>query len=180
MLSEVAQRYAQALFELGEEEQSKKKYYLELKEISDVITSNKELCEVLKAPFIYKKDKKAILEEIFDDKIDKMLMNFLKILIDKYRIKCLPIIVDEYLNLINEAENKSDGVVITAIELDKTQLRELEANLSKKYKKTIKLKTKVDKSILGGVLVRIGNEEIDSTLVTRLANMKEILTQVIS
>ena len=60
------------------------------------------------------------------------------------------------------------------------QIKKLEEKLSQKYNKNVTLENKVDKSILGGVLVRLGNEEIDGTVKTRLSKVKEQLSQVIS
>ena len=64
--------------------------------------------------------------------------------------------------------------------MKKEEIKELEEKLSEKYNKNVTLENKVDKSILGGVLVRLGNEEIDGTVKTRLDKMKEQLSQVIS
>ena len=63
---------------------------------------------------------------------------------------------------------------------DEEEVKELQTKLSAKYNKTVVLENEVDKSVLGGVLVRLGNEEIDGTVKTRLAKMKEQLSQVIS
>ena len=60
------------------------------------------------------------------------------------------------------------------------EIKELEAKLSSRYNKNVTLENKVDESVLGGVLVRLWNEEIDGTVKTRLAKMKEQLSQLIS
>ena len=59
------------------------------------------------------------------------------------------------------------------------KIKELETELSKKYNKNVTLENKVDKSVLGGVLVRLGNTEIDGTIKTRLDGLKNQLSQVI-
>ena len=73
-----------------------------------------------------------------------------------------------------------EGVVITAVPMEGSELNALQAKLSTKYNKTVILKNEIDKSVLGGVLVRLGNEEIDGTVKYRLDKMKEQLSQVIS
>ena len=62
----------------------------------------------------------------------------------------------------------------------KEEIKKLEENLSSKYNANIILENIVDKTILGGVLVRLGNKEIDGTIKTRLENLKQELSQVIS
>ena len=64
--------------------------------------------------------------------------------------------------------------------MEGSELNALQAKLSTKYNKTVILKNEIDKSVLGGVLVRLGNEEIDGTVKYRLDKMKEQLSQVIS
>ena len=64
--------------------------------------------------------------------------------------------------------------------MDNEKIKELETELSKKYNKNVTLENKVDKNVLGGVLVRLGNTQIDGSVKTRLNNIKDQLTQVIS
>ena len=72
-----------------------------------------------------------------------------------------------------------EGTVISAVPMEEKQIKELEEKLSKKYNKNVTLENKVDKSVLGGVLVRLGNTEIDGTIKTRLNGLKNQLSQVI-
>ncbi|MDU4935056.1 MAG: ATP synthase F1 subunit delta, partial [Peptostreptococcaceae bacterium] len=115
-----------------------------------------------------------------EDKININIKNFLKILIEQDRISFISDISDSYKELLNEKNNILEGFVISAIPMKKEEIKELEEKLSEKYNKNVTLENKVDKSILGGVLVRLGNEEIDGTVKTRLDKMKEQLSQVIS
>jgi F-type H+-transporting ATPase subunit delta len=82
--------------------------------------------------------------------------------------------------LLNEKNNILEGIVITAVPMKEEEVKELQTKLSAKYNKTVVLENEVDKSVLGGVLVRLGNEEIDGTVKNRLDKMKEQLSQVIS
>ena len=82
--------------------------------------------------------------------------------------------------LLNNKNNIIEGTVISAVALTAKKVKELEETLSKKYNKNITLENKVDKSILGGVLVRLGNIQIDGSVKTRLDNIKDQLSQVIS
>ena len=64
--------------------------------------------------------------------------------------------------------------------MSKEEIKKLEENLSSKYNANIILENIVDETVLGGVLVRLGNKEIDGTIKTRLENLKQELSQVIS
>lgn len=180
MINQVATRYAQALFELAEEENTVSETYKSLKEVKDFITENKSIYDVFRSPFIPKDEKRNLACELFENKIEKYIKNFILILIDKDRITQIKSIFQAYEQMMNDKLNIQKGTVYTAIELDEKQIEELEKKLSAKYNKNVKLENKIDKDILGGVLVRIGNEEIDATVKTRLDELGSILSQVIS
>lgn len=180
MMNVIANRYAEALFQIGEEEELTDMLYQELSEIVNLIKVNQDLFSILKSPVISKKEKISLIDNIFEDKININIKNFLKILIEQDRISFISDISDSYKELLNEKNNILEGFVISAIPMKKEEIKELEEKLSEKYNKNVTLENKVDKSILGGVLVRLGNEEIDGTVKTRLDKMKEQLSQVIS
>ena len=180
MISQVANRYAQALFELADENNKASEIYSEIVDLNSVISSNKNLYDVLRSPFITRKDKKNVAIDIFDGKVSKDTKNFLLVLIEKDRTTQLSSIVQAYKQMLNDKLNIAEGKVYTAVPLSPEQISELEKKLSAKYNKKIELVNKIDKDILGGVLVRIGNEEIDGTVKSRLSDLSEMLSQVIS
>nr|WP_295599079.1 F0F1 ATP synthase subunit delta [uncultured Terrisporobacter sp.] len=180
MIDVIANRYAEALFQLSEEENITKEIYNELHDVVEVIKNNKELDNVLKSPLVAKNEKTQLIEALFNNKINNNLKNFLKILVEKGRISSLKSIELTFKELLNDKHNIIEGTVISAIALTEKQVKELEEKLSKKYNKNVTLENEVDQSILGGVLVRLGNTQIDGSVKTRLNNIKDQLTQVIS
>ena len=180
MIDVIANRYAEALFQLSEEENITKEIYNELHDVVEVIKNNKELDNVLKSPLVAKNEKTQLIEALFNNKINIDLNNFLKILVEKGRISSLKSIELTFKELLNDKHNIIEGTVISAIALTEKQVKELEEKLSKKYNKNVTLENEVDQSILGGVLVRLGNTQIDGSVKTRLNNIKDQLTQVIS
>ncbi len=180
MINVIASRYAEALFQVGEEINNTENLYEELTQIVDVMDSNKELNGVLRSPLVAKEDKKELIEKIFEGQLSPNMNNFLKIVIDKDRISIASEIKANFKQLLNEKNNVVEGIVTTAVVMEESEIKALEEKLSKKYSKNIALTNIVDETILGGVLVRLGNEEIDGTVKTRLDKMKETLSQVIS
>lgn len=180
MIGVVAERYAEALFQVGEETNSTTKLYEELNAVVEILKSNKDFYNILKSPLVGNGEKKKLIKNVFEEQVSDSLNNFLKIIIDKDRMSTIEEISKSYKTLLNEKNNIIEGTAITAVAISKNELKELEIKLSNKYNKNVTLKNEVDESILGGVLVRLGNEEIDGTVKTRLARMKESLSQVIS
>ena len=179
MIDVIANRYAEALFQLSEEENISKEIYCELHDVVQLVKKNKDLDNV-KSPLVAKNEKIDLIEALFNGKINNNLKNFLKILVEKGRISSLQSIELTFKELLNEKHNILEGTVISAVALTAKKVKELEETLSKKYNKNITLENKVDKSILGGVLVRLGNIQIDGSVKTRLDNIKDQLSQVIS
>lgn len=180
MINVVANRYAEALFQIGEEEDLTDLLYQELSDVVKIMDENKDFYSILKSPVISKREKISLVDNIFEGKININLKNFLKILIEKSRISFISDMAICYKELLNEKKNVLEGFAISAVPMKKEEIKELEEKLSQKYNKNITLENKVDQSILGGILVRLGNEEIDGTVKTRLSKMKEQLSQVIS
>lgn len=180
MIDTVASRYAQALFQVGIDGNNADDLYNELKAVVDILNQNTEFFGILKSPLIGKEEKKSLISNVFSQNTSNEIANFLKILIDKDRISFLDQINDVYKKLLNEKNNVIEGTVISAIAMKESDVKDLEMRLSEKYNKTVLLKNEIDKSILGGLLVRLGNEQIDGTVKNRLSKMKEQLSQVIS
>ncbi|WP_246893318.1 F0F1 ATP synthase subunit delta [Clostridioides difficile] len=181
MINVIANRYAEALFQLGEEENSTDVLFKELEKVVDMMTKvSKDFYKVLKSPLVSKSEKKNLVEIIFSKEVSSNIKNFLKVLVDKDRISYLDDIELAYKELLNKKNNVIAGVAISAIPMSETDIKELEVKLSNKYNKNVTIENVVDKTILGGVLVRIGNEQIDGTVKTRLDKMKEKLSEVIS
>ena len=86
MIDVIANRYAEALFQLSEEENITKEIYNELCNVVDIVNANKDLDNVLKSPLIAKVEKIQLIESLFNNKINNDLKNFLKILVEKGRI----------------------------------------------------------------------------------------------
>ena len=133
MIDVIANRYAEALFQLSEEENITKEIYNELHDVVEVIKNNKELDNVLKSPLVAKNEKTQLIEALFNNKINNDLKNFLKILVEKGRISSLKSIELTFKELLNDKHNIIEGTVISAIALTEKQVKELEEKLSKKY-----------------------------------------------
>lgn len=176
----VASRYADALFEVGVEENKTDLFLDEFRALVQIFKENALLFEIYKSPTIGKAEKKNLLEEAFLNRLSEQMLNFLKILIDKDRMTVLYGILDEFEVLYKESKNIVEAVAVSAVALTENQMNKLKDKLSTKTGKNIILKNQVDDSILGGVLIKIGNEEIDGTIKGKLNRLREELTEIIA
>lgn len=168
-------RYALALYEVAEEKNKVEQYLKELKEIVNIINTNKNIREIIKHPEISTSKKKNIFVDIFKDKIDKELLSFLLVLIEENRILYLEQKLKEMEKIYLDKRNMISATVKTAVPLLEEEKKQLIDKLQKQYNKNIVLHEEVDKSIIGGVYVRIGDDVIDNTIKTKLQDMKKVM-----
>lgn len=166
MTGEVGKLYAQALFELSTENNELDKVYNELNGYSDIFEQNPDLIKLLSAPTVSLDEKLEIVNKIFDDCGN--VYSFLCILIEKGRITKLLSVRNEFNKLYNEKNNIAEMTVTTSVAL-KAELREkLLLKLEAKSGKKVKLTEKVDKDIIGGIIVRYGNTIMDNSIKGKL------------
>ncbi|HEY5524617.1 MAG TPA: F0F1 ATP synthase subunit delta, partial [Clostridium sp.] len=163
------------LYQVAEEKGKIKEYLGDLRAICDLIDNNSDFREVIKHPQISSKKKKETFINIFKGNIDEELLSFLLILIEKDRIAYIREKLNEMEKIHLERENTLIAVVKTAVPMLENEAKTLKENLEKKYDKKIIMTTEVDKTILGGVFVRVGNDVIDGTVRSKLDEMKDIM-----
>lgn len=174
----IAKRYALSMFEVGLELDNTDKYYDDLKLLDQELKSNDKLFEILKHPRITKIEKKSMLKEIFGKNMSQEVLNFLYVIIDKRREDNIPLIIKEYKQLLNKHNNVINVEATTSIAMKKRSKKKLKKALEKKLNKNIEISNKVDPSIIGGVLLKMDDKIIDSTLTSQLKNMEKLVTNI--
>ncbi|WP_066633987.1 ATP synthase F1 subunit delta [Desulfolucanica intricata] len=173
----VARRYAQAVFDIAVEGDLLDNLESDLKGIVEIVESSPELQRILYHPQVTATDKKELMDNIFKDEISQVAKNFLFLLIDRRRELFLGDIVAEYINLANQHRNIVEVHVTSAVELADKEKKSLARVLDKLAGKKVQPDYAVDPSLIGGVVVRIGDRVIDGSIKTRLATLKDRLIQ---
>ncbi len=171
----VSERYARALFELSQENNSTDKVQEDLKLISNTIKEYIDLKNFLSHPVISIEDKKDTCVKIFSGKISKYTNNILMLLLDKKREIIIPEVAELYQEMYNKLHNRVIADVYTSVEIGSAQLVLLRKKLESYLDKQVEIDTHVDENVIGGVLVKIGDRVIDGTLKTRFENMAKTL-----
>ncbi|MEG0642035.1 MAG: F0F1 ATP synthase subunit delta [Clostridium sp.] len=168
-------RYALALYQVAEEKGKVDQYIQDLTEICDLVDTNKDFYEVIKHPQISTKNKKRTFINIFKGNIDEELLSFLLILIEKDRILYLREKLNQMKKIHLEKNNTLLAVVKSAVPLLDSEVDTLKEKLEQKYNKKIIMDTEIDKTILGGLYVRVGNDVIDGTVKSKVNEMKDLM-----
>ena len=170
--SQVGRRYSKAIFEIAEEKNQVKEIYEMLNSAMVLYRTDKEFKNFILNPLIDNEQKKSVLNEIFGNDNSENL-NILLYILDKGRMNCIKYIVAEYLKIYYRKNRILDVKATFTKELTDEQKKKLINKLSQKTGKEINLEIKIDKDILGGGIIKIGDKIIDGSIRRELDNWKK-------
>lgn len=171
----LSRRYAKALFELASQKGKVAEYGGALYELAELLETNEEFSNLFYGKVVAASAKKKLLAEIFSEQTTTDVLNFVCLLIDKNREGSLVEMAEAYNDLCDEAEGIQQVMVTSAVELDDKEKDALNAALAAKMGTKIRLKTTVDKKLIGGLKVQVGDTVYDASLSAQLAGLKKSL-----
>jgi ATP synthase F1 delta subunit len=175
-MEEIAKVYARSLFEVAREQGKLDPIREQLGQFVDALNENRELGVFFFSPYFSVKEKQDALPRVLQG-ADPILLNFLSLLIEKHRMPVIFRIRDAYERMWEE-ENRVLPVEITsAIELDPGTIEGLARQIGERAGRTVKLATRVDPEILGGLVVRVGNSILDASIRNRLEQLRRHVAQ---
>jgi len=175
-MEQLAQVYARALFQVALEQGKLDVLREQLGQLADALEENRQLAVFFFSPYFSTNEKQQALGGLLDG-ADEALLNFLGLLIENHRMPVIFRIRQAYEKLWEE-ENKTLPVEITsAIALDQKTTESLGETIGERAGRTVKLATRVDPDILGGIVVRVGNSILDASIRTRLEQLRRQVAQ---
>lgn len=172
----VEKRYAEALVEMNIE----KGEFYEMIEDFHLITltynENEDFRNFLLNPRISAAEKQKLIDDLFKERVKKEMLNYVKLLIEKGRIKFLPGIYSEYVKYADKFMNTLNITIISASPLDDEHVEAIKEKYKKQYKSAhVKANIEIDKNILGGLKIRIGDKLTDYSVKGRLDSLRKEL-----
>ncbi len=168
-VNDVSRVYANSLFDIAKEKNILPQIEEELKVVSDIISEEDDLRKY------YNVSKKELVDRVFAGKISEYIVNLLKLLIDNGRQSVISEIYKAFVELNDIANNRQRITVITQSNLDSSLLGKIKAEIGAKFGKEIIVTEQVDESILGGIIIKIGDLVIDGSLAKGLTNIRRNL-----
>ncbi|KEA62535.1 ATP synthase delta chain [Marinobacterium lacunae] len=173
-LNTVARPYTKAAFEYALEKGNLDQWSTMLSATAQVVQDS-TMAQVLTNPALTYQQKAEVLISVCEEQMDDAGKNFTVLLAENQRLALLPEIALQFARLKAAQEKKVDVDLTTAFPLDDAQQQKLAQALSTKLGREVKLTSQVDKSILGGVVVRSDDLVIDGSIRARLAKLAEAM-----
>lgn len=173
----VARRYAQALFDLGSENGALEELEADLARAVETVSRQPVLQKTLYHPLISVDEKRQLVEALLSGKVSPRALNFLRLILEKKRERHLPVIMEEFRRLVNAARNVVDVEASVASPLSDPLLAELRGKLESVTGKRVNLTVSLNPSLLGGVVVQIGDRRFDGSLRGRLESLRHSIRE---
>ena len=169
----IADRYASALYELSSDNKCIDRVLNDLKSLDQYITNSKDLKLLIRSPLIKSEDKQLIFEKILQNiHSNKLTSNFIKTISRNRRFANLPNIINRFFNINSEKRGEVQANITSADELSETQKELFHERLRTILGDKISLNYKVDKKIIGGLIIKVGSKMIDSSISNKISQLK--------
>jgi F-type H+-transporting ATPase subunit delta len=175
-MEQIAEVYARALFEAAKEHDVLDRVRDELGEFAEALEDNRSLQVFLFSPYFSSDEKREGVRKIVSD-ADERTVNFLELLAERHRMPAIFRIKRE-LDALWADENQLLPVTVTsAVELDEGLVEDIGKRIQEQTGRKVELSSNVDPDVLGGLMVRVGNVVLDSTVRNRLERLRKQVTK---
>ena len=175
----VSKTYGEALFELAMEENKAQEWLEEIRAVQAVLAENPDFDKLMKHPAIPKQEKVQVMENVFKGRVSDELTGFLEIVITKERYTELQAIFTYFIDKVKEVQKIGVAYVTTAVELTDAQKASVRSKLlDTTVYETMEMYYSVDPSLIGGMVIRVNDRVVDSSIRTKLNDLTKRLLNI--
>ena len=172
----LAGRYASALFDLARDQRQIESVGKSLEALSQALVDSKDFNELVTSPLVSREEASKALAAIAPDLgLDPVTTNFLGVLARNGRKNQLQNVIRAYRRLAAEHRGETTADVITARPLNDDQLAQLKQQLRARAGRDVTIDATVDPAILGGIVVKLGSQQIDASIRTKLNRLAQAM-----
>ena len=170
-IAEIAQPYAQALMSVAESKNQTEEFGEDVRSLLNLLKDSPELQSFVGNPFVEPDKKKAVINEVVGDS-NSNLRNFLMLLVDRRRILLLEPICEQYITLLRQKNQTVLAEITSAVPLSQEQEQAIrEKVIAMTNARQVDLETKIDRDLIGGVIIKVGSQVIDASLRSQLRRL---------
>jgi F-type H+-transporting ATPase subunit delta len=175
----IASRYASALFDLAKDDKALKALEADTTALSETLAAGADLRALIASPVVSRDDQGRVIAAIGAKLgLSTLMANTLALMSDKRRLFVLPQFLTALAGMIAEEKGEVTAEVTAARALSAAQSKKLAETLKASVGKTVKLKTTVDESLIGGLVVKLGSTMIDTSVKAKLAALQNAMKEV--
>ena len=175
-MEEIAEVYARSLFEVAKEHDVLDRVHDELGEFAEALDQDRTLQVFLFSPYFSSEEKRDGVRKIVTD-ADERFVNFLELLAERHRMPALFRIKREFDSLWAEENRLLPVTVTSAVELDKSLVKDIGKRIEEQTGQRVELSSNVDPEVLGGLVVRVGNMVLDASVRNRLEQLRKTVAR---
>lgn len=175
----VSKTYGDALFEIAMEENKLDLFLEEVRTVQTAMGENPDLFKLMTHPKVVKEEKIKVIEDIFSGRVSQELVGLMRMIVDKDHFDEMDEVFTYFVNQVKEYRNIGTADVVSAVELNEAQKSAIEKRLLETTKYvTFEIHYHVDAEIIGGLVIRIGDRVVDSSVRTKLNSLTRELTKI--
>lgn len=171
--SSTARRYAEAAFDVARQDGNVDQWLSDLQYVKGML-ERRTIRQYFDEPNVSREEKVQTLPRIFGG-LQPHALNLLRILTVKHRMHLLPAIIEELERLIRESRGVAEAMVTVARPIDGSEQQEIAHRLSAMLGRQVEVHTRIEKNIIGGIVVRVGDQLIDASVAGRLDRLRQEL-----
>ncbi|MNZ47949.1 ATP synthase subunit delta [compost metagenome] len=168
-----AKRYAKALYEIAARDGQTLEIENELKALVSSFSNENEVGHFLSSPKISVEEKWAVISRAIEGKLSKPVVSLTKLLIERGRVELLPELLEGYIKISGDAQGVANATVYSTYALNDEEQQQVAAEFGSLVNKKIRIENVIDKSLLGGMKVRIGDTLYDGSLAGKLERLEK-------
>ncbi|MDD3741353.1 MAG: ATP synthase F1 subunit delta [Bacteroidales bacterium] len=173
--SKISVRYAKAIFEASGEKNVQKEVFTDFILIRNAIRENKDFDEIISSPVIKPSEKKFLLNNVFKSVVNELTMKFLEMIVSNSREKYIVDIARVYSDLYHKEHNIKEVILTTPFGIDENTKESLAKTVADSFNSGVEIKDQINADMIGGVIIRIDNLQLDLSVATQLREIKESL-----
>ncbi len=175
----VSKLYSGALFDVALEADKLGEVAEELDAVWSIFEEHPDFLELYRTPRLSIDERKGILDELFAGKLSAYTLNFLKVLLDKRRASDFEMIRQAFIRRVDEHEGRVTAIVESTVALDDGQREKLIETLKGTLGKDVTLDNRVKPDLIGGLVIRVGDQVLDGSVKRKLSQIRESLAKTI-
>ena len=175
----VSKTYGDALFELALETNKLDSMLDEVKAVAGALQEDKDLTRLMNHPKIVKEEKMQLIEDIFKTRISDELVGLMRLIVEKGHFNEMQTVFVYFIDRVKEYKNIGTAYVTTALPLSEAQKAAVEQRLLQTTRYVeFEMHYNVDAALIGGMVIRIGDRVVDSSIKTKLYDLTRELTKI--